>query len=146
MRLRTVFPTVVLLLAGVALAQTETKLPCKYDDAVLPKSDGKIALLTSDEMKARATHKQDISGFIKQADIKGTAIIDVLVAPDGHVLCTKSMMGHPMIRKAVEDALANWKFSPKEVDGKKVAYMGRMVFTLCQISCGDSGPSMTIVK
>lgn len=59
-------PIVVLLLAGVAFAQTETKLPCAYADAVLRKPDGKIALFTSDEMKARATHKQDISGVIKR--------------------------------------------------------------------------------
>jgi hypothetical protein len=139
-------PIAIVLLAGVAFAQPETTLPCAYSDVVLRKSGGKIALLTSDEMKARATHKQDISGAIKQVDIKGTTIVDVLVAPDGHVVCTKCIIGHPIIQKAVEDALRQWKFTPKELEGKRVAYMGRMVFSLCQISCGDSGPSMTIVN
>lgn len=72
--------------------------------------------------------------------------MDVLVAPDGHVVCTKSMIGHPIVQKSVEDALRQWKFSPAELEGKKVAYMGRMVFRLCQISCGEFGPSVTIVN
>jgi hypothetical protein len=100
----------------------------------------------TDDMKSKAIHKQDISGPIKQWDIKGTAIVDVLVAPDGHVVCTKSVIGHPMIRKSVEDALRQWKFAPADLDGKKVAYLGRMEFALCNISCGESGPSMTILK
>jgi outer membrane biosynthesis protein TonB len=110
------------------------------------RADGKTTLFASDEMKAKARYKQDISGPINQSDIKGTAIVDVLVAPDGHVVCTRSLIGHPMVRKSVEDALSKWKFSPAERDGRKVAYVGRMEFTLCNISCGESGPSMTILK
>jgi hypothetical protein len=41
--------------------------------------------------------------------------------------------------------LRKWKFSPAEMDGRRVAYVGRMEFTVCNI-CGESGPSMTIVK
>ena len=146
MRLRTVFPVALLMFCGLAAGQTNIKLPCEYGGELLRQSQHKIKLFTSDEMKARATHKQDIFGMIKQADIKGTAIVDVLVGPDGQVVCTKSLTGHPMVRASVEDALRRWKFSPAEVDGKRVAYLGRMEFTLCNISCGESGPSMTIVK
>ena len=137
---------VAFLVAAVALAQAELKTPCDYRGELLRKSDGKIQLFTSDEMKSKATHKQDISGPIKQWDIKGTAIVDVLVAPDGHVVCTKSLIGHPLVRKSVEDALSQWKFAPAGVGYRKVAYVGRMEFTLCNISCGQSGPSMTILK
>jgi hypothetical protein len=146
MRLRTIFPVALIALCGLALGQTKFKAPCEYAGELLHESQGRIMLVTSDEMKARATFKQDISGPIRQWDIKGTAIVDVLVAPDGHVLCTKSLTGHPMVRKSVEDALRKWKFSPAEMDGKQVAYVGRMEFTLCNISCGESGPSMTILK
>lgn len=117
-----------------------------YGGELLRQSRHKIKLFTSDEMEARPTHKQDIFGAIKQADIKGTAIVDVLVAPDGHVVCAKGLTGHPMVRASVEDALRKWTFSPAEIDGRRVAYVGRMEFTLCNISCGESGPSMTIVK
>jgi hypothetical protein len=139
-------PIAALFLAGSLWAQTELKPPCDYPDHLLRKPDGKIALLDSDEMKARATYKEDIAGPIKQLDIKWTAIVDVLVSTDGHVVCTKSLTGHPIIRKSVEDALRQWKFSAARIDGRKVAYLGRMVFRLCQTSCGESGPSMTIVK
>jgi hypothetical protein len=44
-------------------------------------------------MKQRATHKVDVNGFIKQADIKGTAIIDILVGTSGEVVCAKSLIG-----------------------------------------------------
>jgi TonB-like protein len=146
MRLRTVFPVALFILCELGSAQTSIKPPCEYGGELLRQSQHQIKLFTSDEMKARATHKQDIVGMIKQADIKGTAIVDVLVGPDGQVVCTKSLTGHPMVRVSVEDALRKWKFSPAEVDGRRVAYLGRMEFTLCNISCGESGPSMTIVK
>jgi hypothetical protein len=146
MRLRTIFPVALLALCELALGQTKFKAPCEYDGQLLHDSQGRITLFTSDEMLARATYKQDISGPVKQWDIKGTAIVDVLVAPDGHVVCTKSLTGHPMVRKSVEDALRKWKFSPAGMDGRQVAYVGRMEFTLCNISCGESGPSMTILK
>ena len=146
MRLRTVLPLAWFVLCGLAAGQTSIKLPCEYGGELLRQSQHKIKLFMSDEMKARATYKQDISGMIKQADLKGTAIIDVLVAPDGHVVCTKSLNGHPMVRASIEQALRKWKFSPAEMNGKRVAYLGRMEFTLCNISCGESGFSMTIVK
>ena len=146
MRLRTVFPVALLVLGELASGQTSIKPPCEYGGELLGQSQHKIKLFTSDEMKARATYKQDIFGAIKQADIKGTAIVDVLVGPDGQVVCTKSLTGHPMVRASVEDALRKWKFSPAKMDGRGVAYLGRMEFTLCNISCGESGPSMTIVN
>lgn len=140
------FSIALLLLCELALGQTTVNAPCEYSGALLRQSKGEIRLFTSDEMKARATYKQDILGTIKQADIKDTAIVNVLVAPDGHVVCTKSLIGLPMVRTSVENALRKWKFSPAEMDGKRVAYVGRMEFALCNISCGESGPSMTIVK
>jgi hypothetical protein len=146
MRLRTVFPVALLILCGLAPGQTSINLPCEYGGELLRQSQRKIKLFKSDEMKARATYKRDIFGAIKQADIKGTAIVDVLVGPDGQVVCTKSLTGHPMVRASVEDALRKWKFSPAEMDGRRVAYLGRMEFTLCNISCGESGPSMTIIN
>ena len=108
--------------------------------------DGSVLRYKSDEMKSKSTVRFDIEGPIKQADIKGTIVVDVLVAPDGHVVCTKTVIGHPMMRKSVEEALRKWEFSPMKAEGKPVGYLGRLEFSLCNISCGDTGPSMTIVK
>lgn len=139
-------PLAWFVLCGLAAGQTSVEPPCEYGGELLRQSQHKIKLFTSDEMKARATYKQDIFGAIKQADIKGTAIVDVLVGPDGQVVCTMGRTGHPLVRASVEDALRKWKFSPAAMEGKAVAYLGRMEFTLCNISCGDSGPSMTIIN
>lgn len=146
MAVRMLLHLTLLAVSGLAVGQTDFKAPCEYGGELLRNSHGGIMLFTSEEMNTRATYKQDISGPIKQWGIKGTAIVDVLVAPDGTVVCTKSVTGHPMIRKSVEDALRKWKFSPATMDGRKVAYIGRMEFTLCNISCGETGPSMTILK
>lgn len=97
-------------------------------------------------MKKRATYRVDISSFLKQVDIKGTAIVDVLVDSSGGVACVKSLAGHPMIRVEVEKALKNWTFKPASYNGHGVAYLGEMAFQLCNISCGDRGPSMTLLK
>jgi hypothetical protein len=138
----------MMVLNGIAVCQAGGKvsLPCEYGGEVLRDSSGKIVRYTSDEMKARATYKQDVPKEIKQFDIQGTAIVDVLVGPDGRTLCAKSLVGHPIITKAVENALRNWRFSPATLGTKPIAYTGRLQFQLCNISCGDVGPLMSIVK
>jgi hypothetical protein len=97
-------------------------------------------------MKESALRKVDLSGFIRQLDIKGTAIVEVLIGTSGEVVCLKSLAGHPLIRAEVEKSLRSWTFRRAEVNGKPVAYLGRLEFTLCNILCGDQGPSMTLLK
>ncbi|MGB9073068.1 MAG: energy transducer TonB [Terriglobales bacterium] len=101
---------------------------------------------TSEEMKKRATYRVDIRSLLKQVDIKGSAIVDILVNSSGGVACVKSLVGHPMIRTEVEKALKKWTFKPAGHNGHAVAYLGEMAFLLCNISCGDRGPSMTLLK
>jgi hypothetical protein len=138
---------VILAIGGVALGQAgSTGLPCEYSGLVMRKTDGSVHRYTSDEMKARSTRRYDITGPIKQADIKGTIVVEVLVGPDGHVVCTKAVNGHPMMSTPVEEALRKWKFRPMKPEGKPLSYVGWLEFSLCNINCGDRGPSMTIVK
>lgn len=123
-----------------------TGLPCEYHGALLRAQDGKIVRFTSADMKRRATRKVELGGILRQADIKGTAVVDVLVGTSGEVLCLKSAPAHPFIRVEVEKALRAWTFKPAKVDGKPVAYLGRLQFNLCNILCGEEGPSMTLLK
>jgi hypothetical protein len=97
-------------------------------------------------MKERAIHKVDVSGFMGRTDIRGSATIDVLVAPTGKVFCEKTLDGAPIIRDEVEKALRAWTFKPSKMNGEPVAYVGRMEFFLCNISCGEQGFSMTLLK
>jgi hypothetical protein len=138
---------VVLTISGLAFGQTGSGgLPCEHSALVMRKSDGSVLRYTSDEMKAKSIQRYDIAGPIKQADIKGIIDIQVLVAPDGHVVCAKTVIGHPMMGKPVEEALRKWKFSPMMNEGKPISYVGWLEFSLCNVSCGDAGPSMTILK
>jgi len=97
-------------------------------------------------MKRRATHKVDISDVMKRTDIKGTAIVDFIVGPPGAVVCAKTLLAIPVFSSEVEKALRTWTFEPKKANGEAVAYVGRMEFYLCNISCGEQGVSMSIAK
>ncbi len=88
----------------------------------------------------------DIGPVLKQADIRDTEIIELIVGPSGAVVCVKSVLGLPMVRPEIEKALKNWTFTPANMDGKPVAYLGEMEFSLCNTRCGEDGPSMTLLK
>jgi hypothetical protein len=121
-------------------------LPRDFSEKLLRTRDGESVWFTSNQMKKRATRRVDISPLLRQADIKGTAIVDIVVNPSGAAVCVKSLVGHPMIRLEVEKAVKNWTFTPANMEGKPIAYAGEMEFSLCNSSCGDEGPSMTLLK
>lgn len=137
----------IFTLTFVALGQAPSpKLPCDFSGDLRRDAQGGIARYSSDEMKERATAKTDLSGFIKQLDIRTVVLANVLVGPSGQVVCAKSLTGLPMVLKPVETALQSWKFKPMTFNGRPIAYLGLMQFTLCNTSCGEEGPSMTLLK
>ena len=124
----------------------QPKMPCTFNGKLLRDSEGRIVRYESDEMTRRAIAKVDLKGFIKQVDIRTEIIVDVLVGDSGEVVCTKSLVGLQIARKPTEEALQSWRFKTATEEGKPVAYLGRLEFTLCNTSCGDEGPSMTLLK
>jgi hypothetical protein len=96
-------------------------------------------------MKARATQRVDLSGPAKQRDIRGNVGVDVLVGPDGAVICTAGYLGHPMVLKDVEEAVRQWKFKPLKENNQPVAFVGSLYFALCNIGCTEAGRSMTLL-
>src|SRR5271154_2953678 len=93
---------IVMSLAVFAAAQSKTRpLPCEFSGKLLLSDTSQPIWLTSGQMTNRATHKEDIDLLLKRADVKGTAIVDVLVDASGGVACVKSVTGHPMIRTGV---------------------------------------------
>lgn len=97
-------------------------------------------------MKQRVTKRVDLSGPAKQADIRGTIGVDVLVGTDGSVICARGFYGHPMVLKDVEGAVRDWEFKPLREHDFPVAYVGKLYFELCNIGCGKEGSSMTLLK
>lgn len=97
-------------------------------------------------MKARATRKVDLSGLILNADINGTATVQLLIGTSGEVICAKSAPTHPLIQSSIERAVRSWTFRPELDHGRPVAYLGTLQFVLCNINCGKRGTSMTLLK
>jgi hypothetical protein len=136
-----------MFLCSAAAGQTKkTALPCEYSGPLLRDSSGAIVKEKSDEMRAGATHKHDVDAATKQIDAKGTVLVDVIVDTEGHVFCAKVLVGHPILAKPIQEALRHWTFAPAEVNGKRIGYTGLLQFTLCNISCGETGYSMSILK
>jgi hypothetical protein len=120
-----------LITGSVALSQT-TSEPCKFRHPLLRTETGAPLTYTSSEMKARAQRKADLSGLTRNADIKGTAKVDLLIGTSGEVVCMKVAPTHPLIRVSVERALSSWIFKPEQKRGKPIAYGGWNSF--CAIS------------
>lgn len=125
---------------------TQAKMPCAFNGTLLRNLEGRIVRYESDEMKGRATAKVDLKGFVKQLDIRTVVLVDVLVGGSGEVVCIKSLAGLHIVLKPTEDAIKSWRFKTVTTNGEPVAYLGRLQFTLCNISCGEEGPSMTLLK
>jgi hypothetical protein len=112
----------------------------------LRKPDGDVQRIPSDEMKNRAISKVDLDNdLIRTLDFKSTFVLNVLVSADGKMVCIKSVSGLLLLQKSVENAVLQWKFKPALADGKPVAYLGWLEFTLCDTDCGDKGFSLTLL-
>jgi hypothetical protein len=134
-----------LITASGALSQT-APLPCKFYGPLLRTETGALRTYTSSEMKTRAKRKVELSGLIRNADIRGTAKVDLLIGTSGEAVCLKVAPTHPLIKASVERALSSWQFSPALQKAKPVAYLGRLEFFLCNIDCGGDTSGMTLLK
>jgi len=121
-------------------------LPCVFDGPLLRDAHGKIVQYSSDEMKQRATAKEDVSGFVKQIDFRSTMVLKVLVSDSGKVICVKTISGIPIARRATEEAVRHWRFSRARSAGKPVSYVGWLEFTLCNTACSDGDYGVTLLK
>jgi hypothetical protein len=73
-------------------------------------------------------------------------LLKVLVGESGDVVCVKTIRGVDIARSETEEAVRHWKFRVAKTAGRRVSYIGWLEFTLCNISCGSEGISMTLLK
>lgn len=138
---------VLLALSGGSFGTKERPhLPCEYSGRVSRKYSNTAFAMPSDLMKRRATKQVDLAAPAKQHDFRGYVGVDVLVGPDGSVVCSAGSYGHPMVVKDVEEAVRHWKFKPLKENDKAVAYVGRLDFALCNVGCTEAGFSMTLLN
>jgi TonB family protein len=65
----------------------------------------------------------------RRMKIKGTVKLMVTIGPDGKVVTTKVLGGHPLLVAASADALRRWKFAPAAQESK-----GTVVFAFLPTS------------
>jgi len=104
-------------------------LPCETDARLLKDDNGKPVWIGAKEMKNRAVYKVDpyLDPHFKSGS---TLFADLLVNEDGAVVCAKIPNGPPVLRDLVLSAAAKWKFQPMTEGGRKVSFLGRLLFTL----------------
>jgi protein TonB len=54
----------------------------------------------------------------RQSNIQGTVTVSASLDENGNVVSAKAMSGPLMLRQAAADAVKQWKYSPRLVDGK----------------------------
>jgi hypothetical protein len=69
-----------------------------------------------------------------------------VVDAEGHVFCAKTLVGHPILAKPVEEALRQWPLPQQKSMESESVTGGTLQFTVCHICCGDAGHSMSILK
>jgi hypothetical protein len=104
-------------------------LPCKTDARLLIDAKGKPVWFSSEEMKNRAVYKVD-PYLDPHFNSGSTLFADILVNEDGKVNCAKVPNGHAVLRDLVLSAVSKWRFQPMTEGGRKVSYLGRLLFTL----------------
>ena len=48
----------------------------------------------------------------KTLHLSGVVKVQVVIAPDGKIISTKVLGGHPLLVSSVEETLKNWKYAP----------------------------------
>ena len=101
--------------------------PCGTTPNLLVDSDGQPVWIDSEELRR---HAINMPGPKLPSSLRtnGKITINVIVETDGHVKCTQVLNGHPILRKAVAEAVQNWTFKPFSAAGKPVAVSGHLSF------------------
>lgn len=64
----------------------------------------------------------------KAANASGTVVVQVLIDEDGKVTEAHAVSGHPLLRKAAEEAARNARFSPTQLSGQPVKVTGVITY------------------
>jgi len=113
-------------LAGQIYGQQD-QWPCGGHPKLQRNQKGNPVWFSSEELKERAINRVSPK-LPSSVRVKGTIIVDVLIDPEGKVKCVKARRGHPILRRATEEAARQWTFKPILVKGEPVAVFGFLAF------------------
>lgn len=101
--------------------------PCGKHPKLLRDKSGVPVWLKSEQLKTRSIN-QVAPKLPSSVRVEGTIFIDVLVNTEGQVKCVRTKKGHPILRRAAEDAVVQWTFKPLLVNDEPVAVFGSLSF------------------
>ena len=60
--------------------------------------------------------------------VSGPVVVEVIVDETGKVARVRALSGHPLLRKAAEDAARDWRWNPSRLNGAPVQVIGTIIF------------------
>jgi hypothetical protein len=101
--------------------------PCGELPKILRDQNGKPVWLSSTRLSKRIVNRVEpkVPSSIR---LEGKIIADILIGSDGRVRCVRVRKGHPILRRAVEQAVNQWTFKPVFLKGEPVAVFGFLQF------------------
>ena len=96
-------------------------------------------------MKQHATKRVDLSGSLKQVDIRGTVGVDVLVGADGSVVCARGVCGPPILLSAVVEAVRRCRFKPLNENNVSVVTSGSLILPYVTSAKASQGLGVALV-
>ena len=75
---------------------------------------GRAQIGTTDESKRKVKTRVAplYPDLARRMNVAGKVKIEVVIGPDGRVKTTRVVGGHPLLVKACQDAVRDWKFAP----------------------------------
>jgi hypothetical protein len=105
----------------------QDRWPCGELPKLLRNQKGEPLWLGWTKLNKRVVNRVD-PRLPSSVRLEGNIIADVLIGSDGHVRCVRVRKGHPILRRAVEEAAKQWTFKPILMRGKPVAVFGVLKF------------------
>src|SRR5262249_27381768 len=103
---------VLAALSPIYLAQDkESKWPCKDDPNLLRNRNGAPVWFPARELGPRIIWYEK-PGYPKACRCSGSVQILALINTEGRVECFQYIVGHPLLRASVSEALMRWRFQP----------------------------------
>jgi Gram-negative bacterial TonB protein C-terminal len=117
-------------LSQIHLAQeSKSKWPCKDDPSLLRDENGKPVFFPAEELGSRIIWYEKPE-YPKACRCSGSVQFLALINTEGRVECFQYIVGHPLLREPISEALMRWRFQPVEVKGKAVAVSSVITFNL----------------
>lgn len=113
-----------MIICSTLIAESE-KWQCAEGFHVPKAVEGKLRWIDQTEMLRRVVRRTSPK-FPKAFRVEACITVDVMVTPTGTVGCVRANEGHPLLRAAAIEALKDWTFQPRQEEGQRTSYLGRV--------------------